>query len=294
MLRLLPAQAAAEAAAATAQLDRHEIVIGLRQTRAGKTHQHAAVLDPCVQALARFPATACRHPPARSSAAADRGIARSTCCGAPRSPSRTSANGDKRAGEIEGRGQQRLRGIAGRAGDDADGAPPPAFVEQLHRAGGTFAANFQPRDVVADLDRQVERRFGFAILRAESVARLADRQSLGVEGANHARGNAAGRCAAPSPSASLRHFRRRPAHASRASRPRTPSACGRRWSCARASMNSSPRPGSTPSDSQTISASAGRFRKRSTAASASTRSIDMGFWRELTQRDARGAGGHRA
>ena len=43
MLRLLPGQAAAEAAAAAAQLHRHQIVIGLRQARAGEAHQHAAL-----------------------------------------------------------------------------------------------------------------------------------------------------------------------------------------------------------------------------------------------------------
>ena len=41
----------------------------------------------------------------------------------------------ERARQIIGRGEQRLRGVGGRAGDDADGAPAPALVEQLHRAG---------------------------------------------------------------------------------------------------------------------------------------------------------------
>ena len=54
LLRLFPGQAAAEAAAAAAQFDRHQIVVGLRQPRAGETHQHAALLDPCVEALANF------------------------------------------------------------------------------------------------------------------------------------------------------------------------------------------------------------------------------------------------
>ena len=46
MLRLLPGQAAAERAAAAAQLDRHEIVVALREPRAGEAHQHAALVDP--------------------------------------------------------------------------------------------------------------------------------------------------------------------------------------------------------------------------------------------------------
>ena len=36
----------------------------------------------------------------------------------------------ERAREIVGRGEQRLRGVGGRAGDDADAAPAPALVEQ--------------------------------------------------------------------------------------------------------------------------------------------------------------------
>ena len=54
MLRLFPGQAAAEDAAAATQSHRHQIVIGLRQTGACETHQHAALIDPCVQPLADF------------------------------------------------------------------------------------------------------------------------------------------------------------------------------------------------------------------------------------------------
>ena len=54
MLRLLPGQAAAERAAAAAQLDRHEIVVGLRQPRAGEAHQHAALVDPGREPVADF------------------------------------------------------------------------------------------------------------------------------------------------------------------------------------------------------------------------------------------------
>ena len=53
LLRLLPAQAAAEDAAAAAQLDRHEFVVAGGEARAGEAHQHAAVLDPGIEAVAR-------------------------------------------------------------------------------------------------------------------------------------------------------------------------------------------------------------------------------------------------
>ena len=54
MLRLFPRETAAEHTAAAAQLDRHQIVVGLREAGAGKTHQHAALLDPGVEAVADF------------------------------------------------------------------------------------------------------------------------------------------------------------------------------------------------------------------------------------------------
>ncbi len=53
MLRLVPAQAAAKDAAAAPQFDRHQIVVGRRKMRAGKTHQHAAIVDPFIQPFAR-------------------------------------------------------------------------------------------------------------------------------------------------------------------------------------------------------------------------------------------------
>ncbi len=97
----------------------------------------------------------------------------------------------QRTGQVEGRRQQRLRGLAGRAGDDADGAAAPPLVEQLHRAGRTLARYIEPRDVVAQLDRQVERGFGFLVLRAERITRFADRRGLLVQRAHGADGDAA-------------------------------------------------------------------------------------------------------
>ena len=49
-----------------------------------------------------------------------------------------------------------------------------------------------PRDVVANLDRKVELRFGLAILRLESERRFAERQALQVERAQRAGLGAAG------------------------------------------------------------------------------------------------------
>ena len=51
----------------------------------------------------------------------------------------------ERARQIIGRADQWLRTVGGRAGDDTDGAPPPALVEQLHAACRTLAGDIQPR-----------------------------------------------------------------------------------------------------------------------------------------------------
>lgn len=69
----------------------------------------------------------------------------------------------ERALDVVARRQQRLRHVDTRAGHDADGTPPPPFVEQLHGACGTFAGNLDARDVIADLDRQFDASIGFAI-----------------------------------------------------------------------------------------------------------------------------------
>ena len=49
-----------------------------------------------------------------------------------------------------------------------------------------LAGYFEPRDVVAQFDRQVERRLGLAIARRKGKARLADRRALLVERAHDA------------------------------------------------------------------------------------------------------------
>ena len=92
----------------------------------------------------------------------------------------------ERAGEIVGRGEQRLRGVGGRAGDDADGAAAPALVEQLHGAGRALGRNFQARDVVPDLDRQVDLGVGFELALLEGEARFAERQAFQIERADDA------------------------------------------------------------------------------------------------------------
>ena len=166
MLRLFPGEAAAEAASAAAQLHRHEIVIGLRQAWSGKAHQHAALLDPRVEAFANFRRQRADigqhdHRQLLVEELRDRLLWRAAIA-EPHVGERR-----QRAGEIECRRQQRLRSVVARSADHADRAPAPSLVEQLHGAGRAFAGYFEPCDVVAQFNRQVERRFGLAVLRSK-------------------------------------------------------------------------------------------------------------------------------
>ena len=230
VLRLFPGQAAAEAASAAAQLYRHQIVIRLRQARAGKAHQHAALLDPRADAFANFRRQRADirehdHRQLLVEKLRDR-LLRRAAIAEPHVGERR-----QRPGEIERRCQQRLRGIVGRSADDADRAPPPPLVEQLHRAGGSFAGDFKPRDVIAQLDRKIERGFGLAGLRRKGVAGLADRRTLRVDARARRPRQRRRRCAAPSRSSSPRHFRPRPKRAGTGCRLQKSSAHDPRWSC---------------------------------------------------------------
>jgi hypothetical protein len=54
LLGLVPAQAAAENARRGAASDRHQLIVGGGEPRAGKAHQDAAFVDPARQAVARI------------------------------------------------------------------------------------------------------------------------------------------------------------------------------------------------------------------------------------------------
>ena len=182
-LRLLPCQAAPQAAPAAPQFHRHQIVVACCQPRPGEAHQHAALRNPRVEAVADFRRQRADvgkhdHRQLLVEKLSDRHRRRAALTKPDVGERR------QRAGEIEGRGQQRLCGVAGCAGDDADGAPPPALVEQLHRAGRAFAGDFEARDVVAQFHRQVEVRLGLAILRTERKLRFADRRTFLVQRAD--------------------------------------------------------------------------------------------------------------
>ncbi len=184
-LRLVPAQTAAEDAAAAPQLYGHQIVIGRGEPGAGETHQHAAVLDPARQAIVGVAGDIAdvgedqhgqvlieemRHRVRRRFALREPHV----------------GEGIERPHDVIARRQQRFRQFDAGAGGDADGAAAPALVEQLHGAGGTLAGNLDPGDVVADLDRQRELRLGLAIRALERKGRFAERQALQIERARRA------------------------------------------------------------------------------------------------------------
>ena len=151
-LRFVPTQAAAEDAAAAPQFHRNEVVVGRGKPRSGKPHQHAAILDPLGEPIVHVPGDGAdvgknQHRQILVEEMPDR-FGRRLALGEPHIGERT-----ERAVEIVARRQQRLCGVGGRTGYDADGAAAPAFVEKLHGAGGALAGNLDPRDVVADFDR---------------------------------------------------------------------------------------------------------------------------------------------
>ena len=190
-LRLVPAQAAAENAAAAPQPDRNEIVIGRGEPRTGKAHQHAAILDPMRQPIMGIAGDGAdigenQHRQVLVEEMGH-GICRRFPLGKPH-----VGEWAERALDVIARRQQRLRQVGGHPGYDADGPSPPALVEQLHGAGGAFAGNLDAGNIVADLDRQVELRLGLAIVGLEGEGRFAERQSLEVERARRAGRRGAG------------------------------------------------------------------------------------------------------
>ena len=72
----------------------------------------------------------------------------------------------QRAGEKVGFTEQGLAFLAARI-DQADGPPPPAFVEQGHGAGGGLSLDGDAGDAVAHFRRQVEERPGFGLAGGE-------------------------------------------------------------------------------------------------------------------------------
>ena len=82
------------------------------------------------------------------------------------------------AGDVVERREQRLRGLGRGAGEEADPPAAPAVVEELHRAGGLAAGDFEAHDVVPEFDRQREFRLGRRLAGIEGERRFADDAAL--------------------------------------------------------------------------------------------------------------------
>ena len=107
LLGLLPGQAAAEDAVAAPQPYRHQIVLAVRQPRPGEAHQHAAVLDPAADLIVHLGDVADigedHHRQALVEKLGDRLAGRARV----RDPHIRERG--KRARQVVGRGEQRLR-----------------------------------------------------------------------------------------------------------------------------------------------------------------------------------------
>ena len=183
----------------------------------------------------------------------------------------------ERAREIIGRGEQRLRGVGGRAGDHADRAPAPALVEQRHRAGRALAGDLEAGDVVADFDRKRELGVGLALAVLEGEGASPSGRPLRSRARTVP-------VSAPPPLARRTFTVRAPAALSALESARAPAmppsitVIGRcSTSRESAATKSLPPPRSTLSVSQISSTSGVAPRKRPSAGNASARSTAWGF-----------------
>ena len=228
-LRRAPGERAAERAAAAPERYGEQFVAALLKPRAGETNEHAARLDPGFELFlgAGDELADIGENDGRDllrdqvvNGVGDVALARRHHVGVRR----------KRALDvIEGR-KQRLRRFARLARDDADAMPLRAGIEQVNRARGTFARDRDARDLIADLDRQIELHRGFAAALVEGKGRLAERLAAAGQRLDDARRAVLRRRSRRA--RQTRRSRRRPV---RARAPRRPVPAGARKGCRRRS-----------------------------------------------------------
>ena len=159
----------------------------------GKAHQDSAVLDPLAEPVERFIHVADISKDQHRQLTLEEPVDRFRRRDAFRQPH--ISKWIECAREVVGRPDQRLRAVGGRARDDADCAPAPALVQKLDGAGRAFANDLEPRNIIADLNRQVDNRVGFQVAGLEAERRFTERQTLEVDGIHHAAVVRAGLCA---------------------------------------------------------------------------------------------------
>ena len=182
--RRVPGQGAAEIAPAAPEAHGHELVVAGGEPRAGEAQEHAAALDEGRDLRQRVAVERAhigedehrdllvqqlRHRVRDAAAAlAHFGVRR------------------ERAGDVVGRGEQRLRLVGRAAEDDADAPALAALVEQAHRSGGALAQHLDARDAVADFDRQLELRLRLRRAGGEGERDIGERKVFEIERAQGA------------------------------------------------------------------------------------------------------------
>ena len=146
--RLAPRQRAAEHPAAAAQPHRHQIVGALGEARTGEAYQHAAALEPVLDDAAIVADDSGHVGEHEHGQRPGQQI--------PQLAAAHLAERGERAFEVEQLGQQRLLVLDRRARDQTHGAPPPALVEQHHRAGAALALDVHAHHAVAQLGGHLE------------------------------------------------------------------------------------------------------------------------------------------
>ena len=164
---------AAERAPAEAQAHRDQLVAALLEPGTGEAHEHAALLHPVVHPLHEVAGQGAdvghdQHGRVLLEGLAHRcrevGVLRAHQLGERR----------QRFLDVVERRQQRLRLLAVLARDEPDPMPARARIEQMHGAGRALAGDLHARDLVAELERQLEPHRRAAGARRELERRLAE------------------------------------------------------------------------------------------------------------------------
>ena len=172
-LRLLPGQAAAQRAFG-AQLHRQKRIRPLGDAGAGETQQRAPSLHPGRQRLFL--------PPRRHRAVGQHQHGNGARQQAVQRAAADFREGRQRPVEVEHVADQRRVAALLSAGQQAHGAAAEPFVQQCHGGRPRLVLDFQPDHLVADFQRQFERRRGLGGAGREGQRRTGQRPAIGGAG----------------------------------------------------------------------------------------------------------------
>jgi hypothetical protein len=147
--------------------------------RPGETHQHAAIVDPFVEAVERIGNVADvgkdQHRQMTVQEARDR-LRRREAFGEA-----DIGKWIKCASEVIGGADERLRTVGCRARHHANGSPAPSLVKQLDGACRTLPCDLEPCHVVSYFHRQVDHSVGLTLAGLETERRLAKRETFEID-----------------------------------------------------------------------------------------------------------------